>query len=309
MRKLLITLLILSSNLLCSQVKIGQHPEQIDRHSVLELEGNDKALVITRMTTIEMNSISPLSGAMVYNTDENCVFAYNKPLNKWTSLCNSTSIYTGTTTPTAPKKGDMWVNNRGTQYWDGSKWVTLSKTILNGNGHPKANVPNPQTGDVYVDNITGDVYAFNPTSNTWVNQNKLNVQNGLTYDRGSQTVKLGGVLTEPTSISTSANNPLKIEGLQEGDITKDEVLTIDKTGELRKVNAEKILKQVEKVFVAKDEQLVFDLSSFELKTRDKVDVYRNGVRIDFTINNSKQITLEQEAKCYDGDRIRIVQFY
>ena len=40
----------------------------------------------------------------------------------------------------------------------------------------------------------------------------------------------------------------------------------------------------------------------------KVNVYRNGVRIGFTVLNTTQVELEPEAICYAGDEIRIVQF-
>ncbi len=52
-----------------AQVKIGDNPQTIDAASVLELESTDKVLVITRVTTAQMNAIVPLQGAMVYNTD------------------------------------------------------------------------------------------------------------------------------------------------------------------------------------------------------------------------------------------------
>ena len=43
-------------------------------------------------------------------------------------------------------------------------------------------------------------------------------------------------------------------------------------------------------------------------TPNKVNVYRNGVRIGFTVVNSEIIELEPEAVCYQGDEIRIVQY-
>ncbi|MGF1560474.1 MAG: hypothetical protein ACFCUL_15415, partial [Flavobacteriaceae bacterium] len=57
------------SNALHAQVKIGNNPQNIDQASVLELESTDKVLVITRVTTAQMNAIVPLQGALVYNTD------------------------------------------------------------------------------------------------------------------------------------------------------------------------------------------------------------------------------------------------
>ncbi|SEB37162.1 hypothetical protein SAMN04489761_0230 [Tenacibaculum sp. MAR_2009_124] len=68
------------------QVKIGDNPNVINGSSVLELESSDKVLVITRVTDNQMNLIFPLEGAIVYNTDQDCIFQYGNMT--WTSLCD-----------------------------------------------------------------------------------------------------------------------------------------------------------------------------------------------------------------------------
>ncbi|MDT0608614.1 hypothetical protein, partial [Croceitalea rosinachiae] len=76
-----------------SQVKIGDNPQNIDASSVLELESASRVLVITRLSASEMNSITPLRGALVYNTDEQCVFYYNG--SQWVNVCteeNTTNV-------------------------------------------------------------------------------------------------------------------------------------------------------------------------------------------------------------------------
>ena len=41
----------------------------------------------------------------------------------------------------------------------------------------------------------------------------------------------------------------------------------------------------------------------------KINIYRNGVRIGFTVvNNNTMVELEPAAVCYAGDEIRIIQF-
>jgi len=75
----------LSCNLLFSQVKIGDNPESLDANSLLELESSSKVLVVSRISNVEMQSLQPLRGALVFNTDENCVFFYDG--NDWASLC------------------------------------------------------------------------------------------------------------------------------------------------------------------------------------------------------------------------------
>ncbi|HBI41216.1 MAG TPA: hypothetical protein DDY16_09790, partial [Tenacibaculum sp.] len=71
-----------------SQIKIGDNPNVIDGSSILELESSNKVLVVTRVTDAEMNLIFPLEGAIVYNTDQNCIFQYGNMI--WKSLCDQT---------------------------------------------------------------------------------------------------------------------------------------------------------------------------------------------------------------------------
>ncbi|TMM56133.1 hypothetical protein FEE95_16020 [Maribacter algarum] len=72
---LLITFFAAAS--LSAQVKIGDNPQNIDPSSVLELESTDKVLVITRVTTAQMNAIVPSEGALCFNTDLQSVHYYN----------------------------------------------------------------------------------------------------------------------------------------------------------------------------------------------------------------------------------------
>ncbi|WP_038504748.1 beta strand repeat-containing protein [Cellulophaga lytica] len=70
-----------------AQVKIGENPENLHFNSVLELESTSKALVITRMSTLQMNAITPLNGAVIYNTDTRCLHYYND--TEWINLCEA----------------------------------------------------------------------------------------------------------------------------------------------------------------------------------------------------------------------------
>lgn len=313
-RALLFIILFVCTHLSYSQVKIGDNPNSIHSSSILELESTDKVLVITRMTSAQMNAVAgPYAGALVYNTDENCVYMFN---GSWVNLCNTSGIKVTTqATPPPPANnnlGDFWINNaqnNATSIWNGSNWVNLDDNPTRGNGAPNTTTaPNPQAGDVYVDATTGIVYAYNGT--TWVqNGGDTKANNGLLVT-ADNTVQLGGVLIKPTIITTDATNTLTIEGLQEGNVNEDDVVTINRTnGQLRKINTTNLFREkVDKLTATANYQLIFD-TGFTLYSTDKVNVYRNGVRIDFTINSNTQITLEPDARCYIGDEIRIVQFY
>ncbi|TDT39524.1 hypothetical protein CLV90_3505 [Maribacter spongiicola] len=72
------------------QIKIGDNPQNIDASSVLELESTSKVLVITRVTTLEMEAITPQRGGMVYNTDTECINYYDG--TQWVNLCDAVNF-------------------------------------------------------------------------------------------------------------------------------------------------------------------------------------------------------------------------
>ncbi|MBU2997760.1 hypothetical protein KO500_15020 [Cellulophaga baltica] len=75
-----------------SQVKIGDDVSTIDSASLLELESKTMALVLTRVNDSEMLQIIPLNGALVYNTDYECVYVYSG--GEWKSLCEGENATT-----------------------------------------------------------------------------------------------------------------------------------------------------------------------------------------------------------------------
>jgi len=80
----LLSLTLLYSCISLAQVKIGGDPKIIHPHSLLELKSNTKALVLTVVTDLEMQAITPLNGALVFNIDQSCVFFYHQ---RWMPLC------------------------------------------------------------------------------------------------------------------------------------------------------------------------------------------------------------------------------
>ena len=89
--KLVLSLLILFTSLAgFAQIKIGDNPQNIDAGSLLELESTNRAFVITRVTTVQMNAITPIEGAMVYNTDIQCLHYYDGV--DWLNLCEALGL-------------------------------------------------------------------------------------------------------------------------------------------------------------------------------------------------------------------------
>ncbi|MCK0192980.1 collagen-like protein, partial [Arenibacter sp. F20364] len=123
-KKILLLLFLIGSGYATAQVKIGENPNSINAASIVELESTTKAFVLTRVSNTQMQSIKPLRGAMVYNTDAQCVFFYNG--TQWNSLC------TGSSTATGGVGIQSTVNNgNGTftfNYTDGTKFTTSNLT-------------------------------------------------------------------------------------------------------------------------------------------------------------------------------------
>lgn len=194
----------------------------------------------------------------------------------------------------------------GYYYWDGAKWNRLGKEleIFTGSGAPSANTPSGAVaGNIYVDEVTGDLYTFNGT--TWQKQS-INYKNGLSITNDE--VMLGGALDQPTTLTTDNINTLSIEGLE--DTSKpEEIMVVEKqTGKLQKTAVSNLFKEeVVLRIAAQDGQKQFQ-TPMAITDPKKVNVYRNGVRIDFKAISATVIELEQEATCYKDDEVRIVQF-
>jgi hypothetical protein len=134
--------------------------------------------------------------------------------------------------------------------------------------------------------------------------------NGLTKD--GQTVKLGGTLSEPTTIATDATNTLKITGLESGSDT-DSLVVIGADGTLKRRNQESLLKSGDQLFVATtDGETNFVVSgSVTLPLYSKVWVYRNGAKlianVDYTVAGSTVTLVPDPAEwsVAAGDKIEV----
>ncbi|KAF2329010.1 hypothetical protein [Flavobacterium daemonense] len=176
----------------------------------------------------------------------------------------------------------------------------------------------PSAGTIIVTNDSG-AWIYDPTALSWTNINSkgdgisINASNGVKL--AAQTVKLGGDLTEPTSINSSANNTLAISGLQTGKVT-DDLLVIDSaSGVIRKINSAEFnigTNMAKQNLIAIAGEKVFS-TIWPIDSLDKIQVYRNGAEINFTATEgTSKITLQLLADtnggCLDGDEIKIYQW-
>ncbi|WP_264529510.1 hypothetical protein [Flavobacterium sp. N502540] len=185
----------------------------------------------------------------------------------------------------------------------GSKDLT---TIANGNVESLL-VYNIAT----VSDITPGYYYW--SKNKWnkiaITDDTLSVTagNGLTFSNGK--LQLGGALETPTTVTTTAINTLAIKGLEAGDLTTDEIVVADKsTGALKKVATTSFVQEKQELYIAKEGQAEFTTVS-PINDPQKVNVYRNGIRVDFSIVKPGTIKLEPSAICYQNDEVRIVLIY
>ncbi|MGB4960615.1 MAG: hypothetical protein WBO36_14130, partial [Saprospiraceae bacterium] len=128
--------------------------------------------------------------------------------------------------------------------------------------------------------------------------NALTFENGLT--KSGNTVKLGGTLTEATTITTDATNVLKIAGLQSGSAA-DSLVVAGSDGTLKKITQESLLKSGEQFFTATASQTTYTITNtpLPLPVYSKVWVYRNGAKLlsndDYTVAGSV-VTLVPDAE-------------
>ena len=91
-----------------SQNNVGINATGANPHpsAALDVDANDKGVLIPRLTTAQRLSIAnPANGLLVYDTDEKCVFYYEQTTISWLSLCDGhgTAGVTGPTGPMGPQ--------------------------------------------------------------------------------------------------------------------------------------------------------------------------------------------------------------
>ena len=98
--KTTLALLLVVSNMVFGQLnlKVGNNPTSISSCAVLELESTTKGLLLPRLSNTAITAMtSPINGMMVYDTDSNCIRAYEN--GSW-SICFSNGV-NGTSNGTA----------------------------------------------------------------------------------------------------------------------------------------------------------------------------------------------------------------
>ena len=244
---LIVALLLFSP--LKAQVKIGDNPQNLDPASVLELESNNRVLVITRVTTAQMSTINPLRGALVYNTDEECIHYYNGV--EWINICealdNSFTVSSEAVFNTAPDARDSTVVVTQTETPDGINYnfevnqITgdnvYNGTLFGSDLAPQTvGVRELQNGGVGLEKLedgtlAGQLMQWNGTDWTLISEADITVTeldgvvgNEVTNVTDGTLTRSGtGTLADPYTLGVSTN------GISDNEIANDAV-TLPKLG-------------------------------------------------------------------------------
>jgi VCBS repeat-containing protein len=127
------------------------------------------------------------------------------------------------------------------------------------------------------------VMVVNPTTGQIKYVSAASLYTQLTYSNGltktGNDVKLGGALTEATTITTDATNVLKVAGLQSGDLSVDSLVVSAADGTLKRVSASAItLQSGDQDFAATAGQSTFAVTGMPA-VASKVWVFRNGAKL------------------------------
>ena len=176
--------------------------------------------------------------------------------------------------------------------------------MVKNNAARSSQFTNPITGDQVWNKTLKCIEVYDGTD--WVSIT-TKVLNGL--NTSENIIKLGGNLIEPTAITTDSINTLAIKGLQKSENNEDLIVVVDKnTGVLKQKKGVLTSQKKQIIITATEGQIEFSIP-INFSNTDNIDVYRNGVLINFIALNNTTIKLEPEAICYKNDKIRIVQLF
>ena len=278
------------------QNKIGDNPTSIQPSSILELESLSKGL---RLPRIQLNDIhswtldgAPVSGMLIFNESGAApkgMYYWRMDLSQWVNTVNTSELAALITTGTTISNKS--VDNKLTTTVNGI--TGLGADIINNNSLSIIN-------GILTSTVNG--VASSPGLNLI-----SSVDNGLSSGNGN--AQLGGPLIKPTTLSASKINTLAIKGLENGNVNTDSLLVVAaNTGVLRKMSASVLTNDGYKsvALATVVGQRRFSTPAMITNIR-KIQVYRNGINVEFSQFDDTHIDLETQAACYVDDEIKIIQ--
>jgi hypothetical protein len=292
---LLLILLIVLVATVGAQTKIGDSPS-IQPGSILELESLSKGLRLPRIQLDDVNKWTldgaAASGMLIFNQTGAApkgLYYWSMELSQWVRIVNSAELASIIISNTK-----ISINSVGNKLSTTVNGITdLGVDIINNNSLSIVN-------GVLTSSVNGVVSS--PGLNLI-----SSVNNGLSNDNGN--AQLGGPLIKPTILSTSPTNTLAITGLQNGNVTTDSLLVVAATtGTVRKISTSALTGDglMSVVLATSNGQRRFATPA-SITSLKKIQVYRNGINVEFVKVDNDHIDLEIQAACYVNDEIKIVQ--
>ncbi|MFI8603098.1 beta strand repeat-containing protein [Cellulophaga baltica] len=199
----IIAFLLLGSGQLQAQVKIGNNPQTINPASLLELESIDKAFVVSRVTNAQMNAITPLEGAMVYNTEEQCIHYYDGL--QWINICEAFGDTLTFTSEALENPGNF-------------ESISITKTTDTNYNFEVGllNASNIQDGTISTTKLVDGAVTLNKVADNAVNNSKI--QNG-TIQPGKMAAGLPNTILQTNASSFVEWAPLNVDNVTGKDLT------------------------------------------------------------------------------------------
>lgn len=259
---LFILLSVCGASELFAQIKIGNNPRTINANAVLEMESNNKGLLLPRLALSSTTAAAPLSafvqGMLVFNT--------------------------ATQNDVTP----------GVYFCDGTKWVKAN----GGTGSTNAWSLTGNSGTTAANNFIGTTDNAPLLIKTKNTERMRITENGWV-----------GIGTANPTAALQIKGQLVIDSISAGNSSTDNFLVANPAnGRVKMIPAGSIMTGVKKSLevVAINGQTIFNTPA-PITDINKISLYRNGVMISFSINNSNSIIAELPA--VSGDEIRIVQIF
>ncbi len=262
----LLIIMIIHCSISFSQVKIGDNPKSLNPDAMLEIESSNKGVLLPRVSLRSTSSPTPLKNFTAG------MIVYN------TSITNEL-------TP-------------GLYYCDGKKWIRAN------NNTPTSDYVSTQNtfwsmkgnNDVTINNFLG------------TNNNAPLVIRTNNSERMRVTEKGWiGIGTNAPKTTLHVKGQLTIDSINAGSLLTDKILVANPAdGKIKYVSSVTSATGVQNYTetVASNGKTIFNTPSTITDT-NKIFLYRNGVLISFTLNNSNSII--SELPCNQGDQIRIIQ--
>ena len=181
----LIFLIFLSSQIKAQSNSVGIGTLTPDHSAILHLEKNNQGFLMTRLDSLQINSISlPATGLITYNTQDNCYWYYK--LSAWKRICATDSLVNNSLTTTTVTANTINVDSLIANYIN----VNILNTDTIYNNYFYGNVVNGDTAIFNYGNI--NILNTDTIHNNYFYGNVLNADSVISNSAYTDSLFIGG---------------------------------------------------------------------------------------------------------------------